>query len=211
MILLYCRKGLIHLAYVVLLTGCLSCSNAFRSNEQFQSDIPPSNLHVGEKAITSALVNSEIPEGYGTEVVCIVDGEGKADKLLEISASEFLLSHGYKIFTKKQLTPVFRFSLDTLYVNLDIKRSEHEGKVIQRYSEARVSAVFHTSSGNKEVYMGRGTHEDSFPCTMLDTVGHNESFVTFFSANEKITERVKPFLLGIGMSTLLWLLYSYRG
>ena len=207
----YCRNSFVYLVQIVLLIGCLGCGNALRGHEQFQSDIPPSNIHVGEMAIESALVNSGIPEGLGTEVVCTVDGEGKADNLLDINAVEFLLSHGYIVYKNKQSTPVIRFSLDTLYVNLDIKREKNEGKVIQRYSEARVSAVYHKTSGIKKVYIGRGAHEDSFPYKMLDTVGNNESFVSLFPANERITEKAKPFLLGIGMSALLWLLYSYRG
>jgi len=209
--LLSCRNGWIRLVQVVLLTGCLGCGNGLRKHEQFQSDIPQSNIHVGEKAIVSALENSGIPEGHGAEVVCVVEGKGKADNLLEMSASEFLLGHGYIVFKNKLSIPVIRFSLDSLFVNLDIKREKNEGKVIQRYSEARVSAVFNKTSGIKEVFIGRGTHEDSFPFEMLDTVGNNESFVNLFPANERFTEKVKPFLVGIGMSALLWLLYSYRG
>ncbi len=211
MTLLFCRKSCVNLVYAVLLIGCISCGNAFRIHKHLQSDIPPSNTHVGEKAIASALLNSGIPECNGIEVVCVVDGEGKANNLLKISAPEFLLTHGYSVFTDKQSTPVIRFSLDTLYVNLDIKREKNEEKKIQRYSEARVSAVYYKTSAIKEVYIGHGVHEDSFPFKMLDTAGNNESFVHFNPATERISEKIKPFLLGVSMSALIWLLYSYRG
>ena len=144
-------------------------------------------------------------------MVCNIDGVTKADYLLRINASEYLLRHGYRIFENKKSILEIRFSLDTLYVNLDIKRTKNEVKLIKRYSEARISAVFHQLSGVKEVYKGRGIYEDTFPFQMLDSVGKNDSFVTFSPAYDQIAEKVKPFLLSITITALAWFFYSYRG
>ena len=196
---------------IVLSFVFIGCSGAFQGNELFQNEIPLSNIYVGETVIESALENSGIPPGNGTEVVCNIDGVTKADYLLGINASEYLLRHGYRIFENKKSILEIRFSLDTLYVNLDIKRTKNKVKLIKRYSEARICAVFHQLSGVKEVYKGLGIYEDTFPFQMLDSVGNNESFVTFSPAYNRIAEKVKPFLLGITMTALVWLFYSYRG
>ncbi|HDY86872.1 MAG TPA: hypothetical protein ENH82_02015 [bacterium] len=196
---------------ILFLFVFIGCSGAFRSNELNQNKIPPSNIHVSQTAIKAALENSGIPQGNGTGVVCNIDGATKADYLLDNIASEYLLGHGYRVFENKKSIPEIRFNLDTLYVNLDIKRKKKEVKLIQRYSEARISVVFLLPSGVKEVYKGRGTYEDAFPFKMLDSTGKNEPFVTYSPVYDRIAKKAKPFLLGITMTALAWLLYSYRG
>jgi len=68
----------------------------------------------------------------------------------------------------------------------------------------------------KKVYKGRGVMEDTFPFHLLPSVGNGESFTTIFPEQDPrlvrgIKKNVQPFLLGITMTALVWLLYSYRG
>ena len=102
---------------------------------------------------------------------------------------------------------------------------------IRRHSEAQIGAVFlypvpipdsigeigddprpdRGGSGLKKVYKGYGVLEDTFPFQMLESVRDGESFTTIFPAQDRIRKNVQPFLLGITMTALVWLLYSYRG
>ena len=210
--LLSCLKGGVCLFQGLLIFGLAGCSSVFQGEEQYKSEIPLSNVNVGEIVIELALENAGIPRGHGTEVVYKVDKAGKASNLLEIIALEFLLKHGYRIVENKQSIPEIRFSLDTLYVNLDIKRTKSLSKIITRNSEARIGAVFQETSGLKKIYRGSGVYNDMFPFQKLDLVGNKEPFVTVLSAQDDgIAEKVKPFFLGITMTALAWLLYSYRG
>ena len=84
-------------------------------------------------------------------------------------------------------------------------------KVIRRHSEAHIGAVFLKPSGIKKVYKGCGVLNDTFPFQMLETVKGGESFTTIAPDQDRIKKNVYPFLLGITMTALVWLLYSYRG
>lgn len=209
--LLSCLKGWVRLFQGLLLFGLAGCSSVFQGEKPYKSEIPLSNVNVGEIVIERALENAGLPRGHGIEVIYQVDGASKASNLLEIIALEFLLRNGYRIVENKQPIPKIRFSLDTLYVNLDIKRTKSLDKIIRRDSEARIGAVFQETSGLKKIYKGRGVYQDIFSFQMLDSVGDKEPFVTVFSAQDGIAGKVKPFFLGITISALTWLIYSYRG
>ncbi len=208
--LLSCYKGGIWFFQGLLLFGLIGCS-IIKVKEPNKNEIPVSNVSVGEIVIEHALENAGIPQGHGTEVVYQVDSDSEASNLLEIIALEFLLKHGYRIAENKQSITEFRVGLDTLYVNLDIKYTKSLGRKIKRNSEARIGAVFTETSGLKKIYTGRGTYQDIFAFQMLDSVGNKDSFVTVFSMQDSLADKIKPFFLGISMTGLLWLLYSYRG
>jgi len=209
--LLSCHKGGVCLFQGLLLFGLAGCSSVFQGKESYRSEMPLSNVNVGEIVIERALENAGIPRGHGTEVFYQVDETSKASNLLEIIALEFLLRHGYRIVENKKSIPEIRFSLDTLYVNLDIRRTKSLSKIIIRNSEARIGAVFQDTSGLNKIYKGKGLHNDIFPFQILDSVGNSEPFVTIFQTQDRIAEKVKPFFLGFTMTALVWLLYSYRG
>ena len=169
------------------------------------------------------------------EVSYKVDGDSEEDNLLRIIALEFLLKHGYRvsefrIHNSEFTIPVIRFSLDTLYVNLYPRldprldrggsRTTKMSKLTRRHSEAHIKIVFLIVRAEhvqpllpefKKVYKGRGVMEDTFPSYMLESVGEGESFTTIFPAQDRIIKNVQPFLLGITITALVWLLYSYRG
>jgi len=206
-----CLKGRPGLFQGLLLFGLAGCGSVFQGGEPHEIEIPLSNLNVGEIVIERALEKAGIPMGHSTEVVCQVDEASEYGNFLEIVALEFLLGHGYRIVENKKSIPEIRFSLDTLYVNLNIKRTKSLSKIIIRNSEACIGAVFRETSGLKKIYKGCGLHNDVFPFNTLESVGNNESFVNIFLAQDGIAEKVKPFFLGLTMTALAWLLYSYRG
>ncbi len=97
-----------------------------------------------------------------------------------------------------------------------VRRHSDPPAIVVRRAGAQIGAVFlyprlDRGSGVKKVYKGIGVLEDTFPFQMLESVGEGESFTTIFSAQDRIIKNVQPFLLGITMTTLVWLLYSYRG
>ena len=103
-----------------------------------------------------------------------------------------------------------------------IVRAEHVQPACQSCSPVRRTRTMEGGADRpllpefKKVYKGRGVMEDTFPSYMLesvipDLIGDGESFTTIFPAQDRIIKNVQPFLLGITMTALVWLLYSYRG
>ena len=157
------------------------------------------------------------------------------DSLVALQRSDSLRCNAGE--TKNEI-PEIRFGLDTLYVNLyprldrgsrtkNIRcvEAQRVSKLIRRHSEAHTGIVFLKLSVRrglinqtltKKVYKGRGVMEDTFPFHLLPSTGNGESFTTIFPEQDPrlvrgIKKNVQPFLLGITMTALVWLLYSYRG
>ena len=207
-----CKGGACWFINGLILLGLAGCSSVIsRGDISYHSEIPQSNMHIGEMVLECALNNARIPPGHGAEVICAVDGENEASNLLRIIVPEFLLKHGYRIRENEESIPVFRFHADTLYVNLDLKSGKHRDGMVRRYSEACIGAVLQETSGFNKVYQGRGTYEDTFPIQILYTVKGDESFVAVLPAQDRIKEKLKPFFWGIIMTALVWSLYFYRG
>ncbi len=191
--------------------GVVGCAAIPNRGGVAWDDLPPSHREVGERAIERALAQSGIPDGSGATVgVRIAPGE-RAPSFLETVSLEFLQKKGYRVTRKDGAVPNFRFTLDTLFVTIEVLKNEEHTKIVSRHSEARIGTVFQDSTGNREVYRGRGTNVDSFPAILLGTVTNDEAFVHVSSVHDRIIRRARPFFIGVTMTTLVWWLYSFRG
>ncbi|MFC1538955.1 hypothetical protein ACFL6H_05985 [Candidatus Latescibacterota bacterium] len=195
--------------FLGLLFWVAGCGSMFQTEEPFHSEIPKTNSQIAEIVFESALEKAGIPGGRGVEIRFVVENNIIGSDILEMVAPEFLLNHGYIVSEKNGLVPEFRFSVDTLYVNLE--RAENDAQTIQRYAMANIGAVLTDSGGTKKVFIGSGKYQDSLPFGMMEAVGTHETYVHRFPSQEHIREKFQPVLLGITMTALVWLLYSYRG
>ncbi|MFC1552756.1 hypothetical protein ACFL6P_09375 [Candidatus Latescibacterota bacterium] len=203
------------------------CGSMFRAEAPFQGTIPKTNSHVAEIVVRSALENAGIPVGRGAEVRFSMDSSGDAHDIMAIAGPEFLLDHGYTVSESpgtNESIPEFRFGIDTLYVNLD--RDKNVPRTIGRIAAANIRAVLAGSGdvesagstgdargtgGAKKVFIGAAKYSDSFPAQMMEATGTEEPYINRFPSREHIKSMTQPLLLGITMTALVWLLYSYRG
>jgi hypothetical protein len=226
----FCPAGRVCLLLILSLFPIAGCGSAFRAEEPFQGTIPKTNSHVAEIVVRSALENAGIPGGNGAAVRFSVDSSGTSHDIMAIAGPEFLLNLGYTVSESPEINgsiPEFTIGIDTLFVNL-----EHEKNVtrtIERIAVARISAVLTATGANdltgnarstvgngskggtKKVFIGTAEYRDSFPARMLDAAGTEEPYVSMFPSREHIRSITQPLLLGITMTALVWLLYSYRG
>ena len=209
--MLSCLKGRVFILSGLLCLGFIGCGIPNRGMKTVQAPIPPSNIQVEEKVIELALKDLGIPGGGGIEVLCVVGGENKASDMVRIIAPEILLRHGYRIVEKKVSVPELRFTVDTLHVTLTSEKSRQTGKITRRFAEARIGVVFLETNGTRHVYRGRGTFDDSFASYMLHSMECNDPYVIDFVSVDWLTSKFKPVVIGVTMTVLLWMLYSYRG
>ena len=167
---------------------------------------PLSNRQVAERVITCALDSLGIPEGKGFTVHVEVDGTGIGQNILDMAATEFLTKHGYHVGGKGAL-PEFRFTVDTLFVNLG-REGGFRKKQVRRIAEARIGANFRETQDSRKVFQGHGFYNDAFPVGKLNHVGRGDSFVVDRGSSFAV---VRPVLFGLAVTGLIWLLYSYRG
>jgi hypothetical protein len=199
-------KSRIHIFLGVMFAGLVGAGFTGFGAETDSYPLPPSNRETAEKVLSKAIENLGIPEGKGAGILFRTEGTGTGKELLGILAEKFLLNHGYQVHEIGNF-PEFRFGIDTLYIKLDTggKGKKHS---VERFAEARVGAFFQETEDMKKVYNGRGVYEDEFPSGMLEHVGRNDTFVI---QNNTLFAAAKPFLYGLIMTGLVWLLYSYRG
>ncbi|MFC1541339.1 hypothetical protein ACFL50_02680 [Candidatus Latescibacterota bacterium] len=195
--------------FLGLLFWVAGCGSMFQTEEPFHGEIPKANSQIAEIVVESALEKAGIPGGRGFEIRFVVENTGIGSDILEMVIPEFLLEHGYVVSEKNGLVPEFRFSVDTLYVNLE--RAENDTQTIRRYAVANIGAVLTDSDGTKKIFFGSGEYQDSFALVMMETAGTSAPFVYPFSSREHLKDKIQPVLLGITMTALVWLLYSYRG
>lgn len=196
---------------VLCFIGVAGCATLPNPGDAAWDDLPPSNREVGERAIERALAQSGIPDGSGATVGVRIAAGNRAQSLLETVSLEFLQKKGYRVSRKDGAVPNFRFTLDTLFVNIEVLKNEERTKIVSRHSEARIGTVFQDSTGNREIYRGRGTHVDSFPAVLLGTVTNEDAFVHVSSVHDRVIRRVRPFFIGVTMTALVWWFYSFRG
>ena len=188
----------------ILSTGCGIRSNSLNSNH---FPVPPSNKYVAETVVQSAFKDIYMPDGNGMKVSYTVDGTDKAYKIADILASEYLHNNGYIVTDKKNTVPELQITVDTLFVAFTDKRIEQNVKQVSRSAEAKISIVWYENNSRK-VYNGHGKFQDFVPCSMLEAVGMNESYVV---KDNHFLAIFKPVLYGITITSLAWYLYSYRG
>ena len=204
----FCLKG------VVVLSGfvCLHVAGCGIPNRGIHTiETPPSHIQVEEIVIERALENLGLPAGHGMEIVCEVEGDDSAGDLLQLIAPEVLHRKKYLVVEKKSSVPVIIVSVDTLYVTLTKERSKRAGKLIKRIAGANICAVFLRPDDTRQVFIGRGTFEDSFVSYMLESVDSNDPYVNDLVSNDGLISGFKPVFIGIAMTVFAWMLYSYRG
>ena len=207
----FCRKGsFIFLSGIVCL-DFIGCVFPVRGSNTVHEPIPPSHTQVEEKVIEQAIEDLGLPEGYGEEVSCVITGDDKASSMVRIIAPEILLEYGYRIVEKKSSAPELIFTVDTLHVTLTSDHTERKGKRVNRYVEARIGAVLFRAEGTKLVYKGYGTLHDSFASHMKGSLEKDDPYVIDLMSHVRLTEKIKPIVIGVGMTVLVWTLYSYRG
>jgi len=101
--------------------------------------------------------------------------------------------------------------VDTLHVTLTSDHTERKGKRVNRYVEARIGAVLFRAEGTKLVYKGYGTLHDSFASHMKGSLEKDDPYVIDLKSHVRLTEKIKPIVIVVGMTVLVWTLYSYRG
>ncbi|MFC1490949.1 hypothetical protein ACFL6K_07040, partial [Candidatus Latescibacterota bacterium] len=99
-----------------------------------------------------------------------------------------------------------------LYINIErVKTAE---QTISRFASTNIRAVL-TAPDNvgstKKVFIGSAEYQDSFPKQMIEVSGIDEPYINLFPSKKYIANNIKPIFLGITMTALVWLLYSYRG
>ncbi|MFC1693325.1 hypothetical protein ACFL1R_07465 [Candidatus Latescibacterota bacterium] len=209
--MLSCLNGGIFIISGMLILGFTGCSSLVSVEKDIQFSIPPSYIQVEEKVIGLAFEGLGIPEGYGKEVFCNVRGDGKASGFLRVIAPEILINNGYRVVEEKSTFSELRVSIDTLQVTLTTDSSSQAGKSIRRFAEVQIGAVFLDAEGNRHVYRGSGTYNDSFASHMLDSLDSDDPYVIDLVSPERIITKVKPVFVGVAMTVVLWMLYSYRG
>lgn len=209
--MLLCLRGGRTILLSMIVVGIAGCGGILNNGIRPPSDLPPSNIQTAETVLLQALETSGIDGGNGSQVMYSVEGRGAEIDLLSAILPEFLLDAGYSVMEKGISLPEIRFHIDTLFVNLDVERVEHSGKILKRYSEARIGAVIMEPSGMKRVYSGNGRYEDTVPFHLKETVCTDESFVNDFTDQTQLIKRIKPFVYGVIMTSMAWFFYSYRG
>ena len=136
-----CLNGRVYIFLVLVTAVCNGCSVPLLGDNYLRSTVPPSNNYVAETVIERAFNDLGIPGGKGMEVSYLVDGSGEINELVKVIAPEFLISQGFCLSRKNDVTPDIRFSADTLYIKLMVERSKNAGKQISRSAEARIGAV----------------------------------------------------------------------
>ena len=208
--MLSCLKGGV-LFPGLLFLGFIGCSISNSGIKTIQAPIPPSNTQVEEKVIELALKDLGIPEGCGMEVLCVVEGDDKASEMVRFIAPEILLRYDYWVVEKKSSVPEIRFTVDTLHVTLTHNSSQLTKNKIRRFAEAHVRAVFFKTNGTRQVFIGKGTFDDRFAPYMLNSIKCDDPYVINFVSIERFTTKFKPVIIGVAMTVLAWMLYSYRG
>ena len=205
----FCLKG-----GVVLLSGfvCLYVAGCGIPNRGIHTiETPLSHIQVEETVIERALENLGLPAGYGMEITCEVEGDDSAGDMLRLIAPEVLHRKNYLVVEKKSSAPVIKLSVDTLYVTLTKERSKQAGKLIKRIAGADIGAVILRPDGTRQVFIGRGTFEDSFDSYMLEFVDSNDPYVNDLVSKDGLISGFKPVFIGFAMTVFAWMLYSYRG
>ncbi|MCE5251597.1 hypothetical protein LLG96_15415 [bacterium] len=208
MSVLSCRNGWFIIVVITMTILCAGCGVTKLHGSDRESQIPPSNRQVAETVLEYALNDLDIPPGGGKEVRCTVEGTGEPAEMAQVMAPEFLLNRGFRLSSRSETEAEIQISVDTLYIHLSVGKSAQGGKRVSRSAEARVSAVFFESDGTRKVFNGRGILPDSFGVSMLKTVGNDESYVI---QSNHIVSILKPVVFGCAITTLAWILYSYRG
>ena len=208
--LAYLKYGNV-LRAIIILSLCTSCGLPKQGRVPLDEPLPLSNEQVREKILVQAMETFAVPDGMGSEISCSVVGENQKDDLMKIIATEFLLSHGYRIMINNPSLPEFRVSVDTLYVTLTPGTSYGKGKRTYRFAETHIKADFLNPDGTRQVYHGHGSYEDSFNARYLDSLDLHKPYVITSSRSGQIKTKIKPFFVGFTLSLLAWILYSYRG
>jgi len=200
---------LIHCGLILsLFTGC---SVPFRGDKTIQEPIPPSHVQIEEKVLELAIDNLGLPDGNGMEVQFDVTGNDQASVLLSICALEYLLRNDYHVVEKGTSVPKITFTVDSLQLTLTPGHSRKKGKLIFRDAFAQIGAALFEIDGTRHVYKGYGTFKDVFAFQMIDSLDRFDPYVDESFPNDRFTERLKPILIGVTMTVLAWMLYSYRG
>jgi hypothetical protein len=205
------HKGEFFLLFGLACLLFMGCGFPASGVNTMREPIPPSHVQVGGKVIELALNNLGIPDGKGREVGCIVEGTDKASELVRIIAPEILLKLDYKIAEKKSTAPELIISVDTLHVTLTKEKSLLAGKRIERFAEAHIHAVLLDADGTRQVFTGKGTFVDNLTSEMLQSVASNDPYVIDRVSRNRFVAKLKPVVIGIAMTVLTWMLYSYRG
>ena len=195
----------------LLLSLFTGCSVPFRNGKTIQEPIPPSHVQIEKKVLELAINNLGLPDGNGMEIQFDVAGNDHASVLLSICALEFLLRNGYHIVEKDTSVPKITFKVDSLQLTLTKGYSRKTGKHILRDAFAQIGAALFEINGTRHVYKGYGTFKDTFAFQMIDSLDRFDPYVDESFSNERFTERLKPILIGVTMTVLAWMLYSYRG
>ena len=199
------------LSEVLLCFSFTGCGILHRNNKIPQAPIPHSNVYIEEQVITLALMDLELPEGRDRKVSYRIEGNDDASDMIRLIAPEILLRRNYQIVEDESLFPVIIFSLDTLRVMLTSERSKKIHEKIKRHAEARITAVFREAEKTRYVFKGCGTYEDIFHPRMLDSLDLGNAYVTNRISDVRYSAKVKPVIIGVAITVLAWMLYSYRG
>ncbi len=197
--------------FLILLTAVtvsVGCSVRFRGSSIGEEPVPVTNRIVAETVIRCAFDDLDLPDGNGTGVRWSLDESSTSHGFAAVIAPEFLLRKGFRITELNSSIPEIRFTVDTLHVALNYKRSKWIGKRIARSAEASIHATVASTDSTRKVYTGQGTYKDSFPVSMKEVVGRDEPFVT---SGDHFLTRAKPVIFGVVLTFFLWYLYSFRG
>jgi hypothetical protein len=196
--------------YIVLGVMCgVVAVSGFPAGDVRAQNAPPfpaTHRQAAEKALSAAVGNLGIPEGNGSDVLFRTGSAGTGHELLGTIAEEYLLAHGYRVH-EKGTWPEFAFELDTLYVRLD-SGGKGRGRLTARIAGAEVGAVYRITEDTRSVFHGSGKYEDVIPARALRKMEQKETYIIDHST---VFGVVKPIFLGIMITGLVWLLYSYRG
>jgi hypothetical protein len=175
----------------------------------FYKQKPLSNIGVSENVFRAALENSTVPDGAGQEISIEICGVKNIKDLLQQNAVEIFQKKNYKITEKKLEIPVIQINLEKIDITLSV--SDKIKKNIDRKSEISVSLIIDEKNGNKKVYTGNGQSTDTFNKEYLNAIyAPNEDIMVMNFAESRV-KVVKPIVISVSMTILVWFLYSYRG
>ena len=200
----------------VILSGIIcfwssGCGMPNRGTRAGEDRLPVSHRSVEARVLKRAFESVALPPSNGSEIRCVVEDEGTARDLLRIIAVESLHAKGYTVVEKDDAVPMFRLSIDSLRVTLTRERNGSGKNGILRSAGARIGVVIEENDGSRRAYRVIGVFEDRFPAYLMSMLDSEDQYVDDLSSRRDIYSLFKPVAVGVTMTVITWLLYSYRG